>query len=642
MPAIFAVSRVMFNPHCNHVNHLFLVWMLFAFLRPPVCEAQSSALPRPLLPVASPARFEAQSPLLTPNQQSFSVNNSTRITPLPVGYPLTSDAAERYRVEQARFVNQAPSLDGDSVQTALPISLSNEHEVALPPRQILHLPGSPINPNENIQISSYQDLITLTAIEAPLSRLLSLVAEQHGLNLVIGNDVSELISVRIRNMRIDDALNAILTSNGYAWTRQNNIVFVSKIAADKKNAAATQGRAVQVFSLNYVSATDIDKVVKGLLSPVGQSFIHQTMPADTRRTQEQLVVEDLPDYLNRIGNYLYQVDVPPRQVLVEAHVLQVTLQDNCKHGVNLQHLARIAKSDVTVSTTGLAAGTLPTSTLKIQGTDLTGILEAIKATTDAKTLASPKVAVINNQQATMQVGAKIGYLLTTTTQTSTLQSVNFLDVGVILKVLPSITMDGQVLIHVEPQVSTGRINPTTQLPESETTEIKTSILLNDGEAIVIGGLIKETDNDSRNKVPFLGDLWLVGWMFQRRETLRERNEIIITILPRIIPDERGFRCIDPVQTQQSLTPLLYGPLNSVDRLEFEPKLPSYADRPSDRRTYHPPQPAHLSSGAMPMERANMSPMIFMAPEPPRWDGSANSPNGMEASQFSIPTGLPSR
>lgn len=461
MPAIFEIASEKRGLDSLPGYRWYLVWILFVLLSTPECEGQSIGQPFRPFSTISPTRMEVQveTQSFALPQNSFNGGNATGLKQLTSNYPSTNVAAELTRVEQARFTRQSPSVGGDLIQAALPPSLSENSGGSPPPRQILKLPSSTINPNENVQISSYQDLITLTAQEAPLSRLLSLIAEQHGLNLVMGNDVNELVSVRISGMRVEDALNAILTTNGYVWTRQNNIVLVSKIAVEKKNAAATQGRAVQVFSLNYVSATDIDKVVKGLLSPVGQSFINQAMPTDARRAQEQLVVEDLPEYLHRIGNYLCQADFPPRQVLIEAHVLQVTLNDNCKHGVNLQQLARVARSDVTMSTTGLAAGTTPTSTLRIQGTDLTGILEAIKATTDSKTLASPKVAVINNQQASMQVGAKIGYLLTTTTQTSTLQSVNFLDVGVMLKVLPSITMDGQVLIHVEPQVSTGRINP---------------------------------------------------------------------------------------------------------------------------------------------------------------------------------------
>lgn len=466
--------------------------------------------------------------------------------------------------------------------------------------------------NLNIQISSSSELISLAAQDAPLSSVLALIAEQHGLNVVTGGDVNEQITVKITNTPLGDALDAILATNGYTWTRNRNIIIVSKISSDQKSSPAVQGRIVQVFNLNYVSASDVDNVVQGLLSPVGQSFINEALPTDRRRTHEQLVVEDLPEYVHRVEQYLMQADTPPRQVQIEAHVLQVTLKDNCRHGVNFQQI--LAHSDVTVSAVGLASTTAPTSMLRIQGGDLSALLEALKATTDAKTLASPKVTVLNNQEANLQVGAKIGYLLSTTTQTSTLQSVNFLDVGVILKVVPSITQDGQVLIKVAPQVSTGRINPTTQLPESETTEVATQVLLCDGEAIVIGGLIKETDNDSRNKIPILGDLWLVGRFFQRRETTRERNEIIITLVPRIVPDGRECWPLDGDDVEQAHTPLLYGDLQSINRERFEPRLPSYDIRPRSRKTYTPPRTEIPLNGRLPATQHLQSQPYFESSE----------------------------
>lgn len=486
---------------------------------------------------------------------------------------------------------------------------------------------------ENVEISTASDLVSLTARDAPLDTVLSLIAEQHGLNIVTGAEVSEHITVKITNARLEDALDAILATNGYTWARRSNIIIISKISGDKKTSPGVQGRHLQVFSLDYISATDADKVVQGLLSPVGQSFITATIPTDHRRTHEQLVVEDLPDYLYRVEQYLMQADTPPRQVQIEAHVLQVTLKDNTRHGVNFKEILRIAHTDVSVSTAGLATGTAPASMIRLQGGDLDSLLEALKSTTDAKTLASPKVTVLNNQEAHMQVGAKIGYLLSTTTQTSTLQSVNFLDVGVILNVLPSITEDGQVMIRVAPQVSTGRINPTTNLPESETTEVETQVLLADGEAIVIGGLIKETDIDGRSKVPVLGDLWLVGWLFQRREATRERNEIIITLVPRIVPDVPGCRTLNPEDVEQARTPLLYGNLQPVDRTRFEPKFPCYTVRPRERERYVPTQVA---------PPAQRYPRAYAAVQPQDvlQDPALTEPVGMPVSSVQPPVEFP--
>jgi Flp pilus assembly secretin CpaC len=151
--------------------------------------------------------------------------------------------------------------------------------------------------------------------------------------------------------------------------------------------------------------------------------------------------------------------------------------------------------------------------------------------------------------------------------------VAFLEFGVVLTVTPIITEDGQVLLTVAPQVSTGRINATTKLPEKESTEVQTTALLCDGQAIVIGGLIKESTIDGQNKIPFLGDLWFIGRLFQSRERLRERSEIILTLLPRIARPGESCLFASEEDYAQASTPLMDRNLNPVDRRSWEGELP---------------------------------------------------------------------
>ncbi|MEZ6052689.1 MAG: hypothetical protein R3C02_15090 [Planctomycetaceae bacterium] len=418
------------------------------------------------------------------------------------------------------------------------------------------------------------DLVTLVSRDESLAVVLSMIAEQHGLNVVSGDEVNGRITVTLKGVPLGDALDSILTVNGYTWSRQKNILLISRLGTDTQMTAAAQGRILRVFSLNYVSALDIDKVVQGLLSPVGQSVITQTDPIDKRRTREEIVIEDLPDYVARIASYIMQVDRPPLQVSIEAHVLQVDLKDDTKHGVNFQELLDISNTRITLETTGFAdSDSSPAFFLGVDSTDLNGLIEALKTTTDAKTLASPKVLVLNGQEARIQVGESLGYLVTTTTQTSTLQNVDFLDVGVVLNVTPIISQDGRILMQVKPEVSGGRINPDTGLPDRDTTEVQTTVMLQDGQGMIIGGLIKEEETEIQNKLPIAGDLWLVGRAFQRRSHVRNRSEIIIALVPRILscgptPTEREM-----AELERATTPLLEGPLRRVDRRSWEPELP---------------------------------------------------------------------
>jgi type IV pilus assembly protein PilQ len=412
-----------------------------------------------------------------------------------------------------------------------------------PPQTNSHtIPLAPLaEDSENrVQLQSHKDLVTLSTRDAPLSTVLAMIAHQQELNIVTGEEVNQRVNVTLNNVRLTDALDAILAVHGYTWVRQNNIITISSMGSDRKTSPSVQGRMVRVFTLNYVLASDVEKVVKGLMSPLGQSFSNKVTVDEQRNAHEQIVVEDVPSYLDRIAEYISQVDIMPRQVVVEANILQVLLKDNNKHGVNFNQLARINRANVTFGTMGLASGVPPATMMRVEGSDLTGLIDLLKSTSDTKTLASPKVSVVN---------------------------------GLVLTVTPIITEDGQVLLTVAPQVSTGRINATTKLPEKESTEVQTTALLCDGQAIVIGGLIKESTIDGQNKIPFLGDLWFIGRLFQSRERLRERSEIILTLLPRIARPGESCLFASEEDYAQASTPLMDRNLNPVDRRSWEGELP---------------------------------------------------------------------
>jgi len=449
----------------------------------------------------------------------------------------------------------------------------------------------PLTPNapDNINLQRSGDFLTLVARDAPLNAVLQMIAQQHGLNLVLSDDVQEKVTVSLNDVPLSDALDTILAASNCTWVQQRNIIIVSRISKESLSGPQMQGRQVRVFTLNFVSAEEVEKVVTGLLSPVGKIFSHQTSSTDGRRSREQIIVEDLPEYLHRVEEYLARIDVAPRQVLIEAHILQVDLDKSNRHGVNLSYVTSLAGAQFTIDSQGFAnpAGS-PAMVLNIDGSKLDNVIEVIKETTDAKTLASPKVLVLNGQEAKIQIGSQLGYIVTTTTETSTLQNVDFMDVGVVLNVTPHISNNGQILMKVKPEVSTGTVNAATGVPDKDTTEVDTTVMLPDGQGIVLGGLIQEVDSDRQVKIPYLGDIKYVGRMFGRRTAVRERREIIITLVPRIVPYGDEYRCIDQDQFYRATLPLLEGPLCPVPRPE--PDLFDAIDNPRRirRRNLGPP------------------------------------------------------
>lgn len=464
-----------------------------------------------------------------------------------------------------------PMLEQPSLNSVIPPTPAqiNDDEVIE-----LHVPIAGRS-SENVKLSVQDGKISLTSRGAPLTSVLELIAQESGLNMVASEDVTGNVSVTLNNISLETALNAILSVNGYSWNRQDDIIIVTRLSTESSSLPGVQGRVVRVFDLDFLAATNVQEVIQGLLSPVGKSFVIESSATDKRRTQEQLVVEDLPQYIERIEQYLCQSDIAPRQVLIEAHILQIELSDDMKHGVDFAAiLARVSGARIGMNTQGFTnLDDSPAFFLGIEGTDLEGVVEAIQNTTDSKTLASPKVLVVNGQEARIQIGAQLGFLVTTTTQTSTLQQVDFLDTGVVMTVTPHITADNQILMTVKPEVSTGAINPATGLPEEETTEVETTVMLSNGKGMIIGGLIQELDIENQSKIPIIGDLRKVGRLFQKRTADRQRNEIVIALVPRLVPAQTDYHQGLEEEMVRATSPLLGPHLESIDRRPLEPELP---------------------------------------------------------------------
>jgi hypothetical protein len=454
-----------------------------------------------------------------------------------------------------------------------------------PKAETLPLIGTEPDPDLNLTRNG-NGLITLIVRDKSLSQVLALIAQTQNLNIVASNDIDALISITLRDVPMEEALSAILSVANYTWVKRNNIIMITSLTEAANLPPDVQGRQIQVFDLDFASATVVAETVKNFLSPIGKVSVGESNPTDNRLTQERVVVEDLPESICRIGEYIAQVDRAPRQVLIEAHVLQIDLDDTTKCGVNLGKLMHIAGSDFNVQTTGFANENAPQAFLAtLSGGSLTGVIELIQTTTDAKTLGSPKLLVLNEQEARLQVGDHTPYATSTTTETSTVQSVQFLDTGTILSIIPRITRDGRVLLHVRPEISEPKVTPNSDLPGSKSTELQTSVLLKDGEGMIIGGLINEADDVKQEKVPYLGNVKGVGFLFRRSEVTKKRKEIIIALLPRIQPYNCEYHDFEQGELVKASVPLTYGPLKRTDR-PWDPVLPD------GKRVSYPLIPKH--------------------------------------------------
>ena len=178
-----------------------------------------------------------------------------------------------------------------------------------------------------------------------------------------------------------------------------------------------------------------------------------------------------------------------------------------------------------------AATTGPRFFLNVFTNSLEAHLTALSNKGRVHTLATPRLLALEDQEATTNVGDEIGYKLTTTINNVTTESIQFLQTGVILRVTPSIDADGHVMMRVHPEVSSGSI--AAGIPSKNTTEVSTQLVARDGQAVLIGGLIKAS-NYQRQGVPLLADLPLIGRAFSNTADTGASTETIVLITPHIV------------------------------------------------------------------------------------------------------------
>jgi len=258
-----------------------------------------------------------------------------------------------------------------------------------------------------------------------------------------------------------------------------------------------------------------------------------------------------PDYV-RLVKLLERLDNLPRQVLIEVLVAEVSLTDSWELGIewalkNNQLKIDSTRYSQTLSTdfssvTTAASGGLTYSIFR-SSSDVVGLLNAIASVTDVSLLSSPHLLVLNNEEATVNVGDQVP-IITTETQregesTTVDKTVQYRDTGTILTVRPRINYDGVIILEVNQQVSSAKTNTLggTESPVISTREVKTKLAVKNGQTILMGGLIRRENEVNQSKVPLLGDIPLLGWLFKYQKDQVDKTELLVMITPYVIESE---------------------------------------------------------------------------------------------------------
>ncbi len=389
--------------------------------------------------------------------------------------------------------------------------------------------------------------ISMTMKDADLADVMDMISREQRVNIFVSTSYDETVSFSLYDMKLPEAIRAIANAAGLAVEHyEGNYFLVDRDEAGKYEPDSLT--EVRSFQLEYVAVDEMQALLDPYLSEYGEITIF---------TERNIfLVEDTPGFLRRIAALVREIDEKPTQILIEAKILEVTLTDDDSYGLDWTKFFSAQDGDGEFGVQGLSSPGSPGLFFSFANDNITAALDALTSQGRVRTLSSPKLLAVEDQESSVIVGDRRGYSVTTTINQVTTESIEFLESGVILRVTPAVDDTGQVMMDVHPEVSTGIINPLTGIPSQTTTEVTTRMIVPDGQTIFVGGLIKHSVEESKSGVPVLGRIPGVGRLFSNRESTSTNTETVVLITPTILTanaktiDERTLEAIDRMEGEQ--------------------------------------------------------------------------------------------
>jgi type IV pilus assembly protein PilQ len=454
-------------------------------------------------------------------------------------------------------------------------------------------------------------LVDLAVKDEDLAAVLEMLSLQSQKNIIASKDVSAKVTANFFGVTFYQAMDAILHANGFGYIEKDNFIYVYTAEQLAAIIEAQKVRVSKVINLNYINPIDAAEFVKAALSEGGQiktpgktaafpSAKDVPIGEDQYVGRSILVVTDYEENIAAVEDLIKRLDERPVQVEIQATIVQANLTEANAFGVDFSLLANLDFSSLTgVGGPGKAADALGVNnqdklsspgsgdtplvpngsyggaavsnpgnfagpgTLKVGfiKNDVALFLRVLDQVTDTTVLSNPRLLVLNRMASRVLVGRRVGYLNTTSTDTATTQTVEFLDTGTQLHVRPFVSDDGVIRMELKPQVSEAIVRDVRNssgsvvtVPDEITNELNTNVIVRDGQTVVLGGLFRDKTQTTRRQVPFLGDIPILGEAFRGTDNEVERTEIIFLVTPRIVNDQslaaaglRGLEKVDQLR-----------------------------------------------------------------------------------------------
>jgi len=482
---------------------------------------------------------------------------------------------------------------GDRVKVAVDARGDWEHSAYQSDNQfVLEVRKRKVDPNKLTQGPGYSgEKLSLNFQNIEVRALLQVIADFTNFNVVTSDTVTGNVTLRLKDVPWDQALDIILQAKGLGVRKSGNVLWIApkdEINAKEKldleakaQVASLEPLRTQAFQLNYTKAEEVAKGLTGsqsgsggggggsnttkILSPRG-SVIYET------RTN-QIFVNDIPSKLEEIQQLISKIDIPVRQVLIEARIVEADDSFGRSLGVKLgATTAPIGRGEIGTSITGNYLGVgyqtgqvsdkvdfIPnTQFLSLPATALNGYnpasvgislfnsgltrflnleLSALEADGRGKIVSSPRVITADQVKALIEQGTELPYQTATSSGAT---AIVFRKANLKLEVTPQITPEGSIILDVDVNKdSVGQV--TTAGYAIDTKHVQTQVLVENGGTVVIGGIFLQQETFNEQKVPWLGDIPVVGVLFRNKSNQSKRSELLIFLTPKVVSEKGALR-----------------------------------------------------------------------------------------------------
>lgn len=512
--------------------------------------------------------------VMTFNNDNFQLQLSERSKSLSLVLPRTKLADEQlFKLDVIDFATPVNVIETfqDEEQTRVEFSLQDKitfsHQKNSNSLSIEIEKRMKDAPEQEQESNFSGEPISLDFQDVPVRQVLQIIAQVNGFNLVTTDTVTGNVTISLSGVPWDQALDMILKIKGLDKRLEGNILLIApteELTARETQQLQSKQQVAELAPLvstnvqiNYAKAQDLATILKGtensILTPRGSVAVDE-------RTNT-LLLRDTQTSIDEAKLLVDALDIPIKQVLIESRM--VTVRDNASESLGVQWglSDTVNNGAISGSLSGadsIASGVVPSisdrlnvalpvsspaGSIGIQiarlldGTIIDLELSALESENKGEVIASPRITVANQHEAYIEQGTEIPYVEATSSGAT---SVEFKKAVLSLKVTPHITPDNRIIMDLVVTQDTRGDTVSTSTGDAvaiDTQEISTQVLVENGETIVLGGIFQQSTSDDVRKVPLLGDLPFVGYLFKNTSEIIEKRELLIFVTPKILTDE---------------------------------------------------------------------------------------------------------